>query len=94
MPRKPTKRKITRNAIERSMANPYELEDGIEIPEQVGRRTCYPWDNMEVGQSFLVDDKPRNNVYQLVKYQNNKPYTRREYTARDMHGGVRIWRTK
>jgi hypothetical protein len=72
-----------------------KIDRDIPIPERVNGRKIYPFDEMEVGDSFFVEAKDaqraRNAVFQWKKRRG------REITVRSItEGGVRglrIWRT-
>ena len=65
-----------------------KIEKGILIPKKPNK---YPFDKMEIGDSFFVDEK-RINLYQHArKYKNeNKKFA---FTIKEEGTGVRIWRT-
>lgn len=66
-----------------------EIERGIPMPQKVrGRDAKYPWEKMEVGDSFFVQGR---------KTFGNQASTRslkdgKKYTTRKENGGVRVWR--
>lgn len=74
----------------------YIIEKNIEIPpKQSRRKTCYPWEGMQVGDSFLV---PGPGTAEQQGKIGNAAYSRsnqdgRKYTTRCVEGGVRVWRT-
>jgi hypothetical protein len=83
----------------------YELEDGIAIPpvSSSGRKQVYPFDRMEVGQSFFVPHKTTSKFSSTIKAASRRTgfkSTSRTDTgyALDEDGnrieaeGVRIWR--
>lgn len=67
------------------------LEKGIAIPEKQ-KVVKYPYQYMEVGDSFLV---PEGNLSKVcnASYREWKK-TGRKYTARVVDGGVRVWRVE
>jgi hypothetical protein len=67
------------------------LEKGIAIPEKQ-KVVKYPYQYMEVGDSFLV---PEGNLSKVcnASYREWKK-TGRKYTARVVEGGVRVWRVE
>ena len=70
-----------------------KIDKGVPM---VGQRTVkkllqYPWDKMEIGDSFLVRDKLISYASRLAfdaKYQ----YKPKLFSCRTVEGGVRIWR--
>lgn len=69
----------------------YEIEKGIEIPEK-SLSSIYPFEIMEVGDSFFVDD--------IKKYEallSRKAYLFKKFnikiSVRRVDGGIRVWRT-
>ena len=85
----------------------FEIEKGIPIPA-VQRRAAgsskYPFASLEVGDSFFVAATPsegesQNEASDRVfnslsgsKYRAKK-HLNRDFTARVVDGGVRVWRT-
>lgn len=70
-----------------------EIEKGIPMPERskTGRKGKYPFSEMEVGDSFFLDDKTQKSVASTVTSARKKfGFT---FAARDEDTGVRIWRT-
>lgn len=72
---------------------PVSLETGIPIPET----SKYPWQRLEVGESFLVpsdtiEDRrlTRGRLARLAVYHGRRRGTR--YTIRSVPEGVRVWR--
>jgi hypothetical protein len=64
-----------------------QIEKDIPIP----RVYSYPYDDLEVGDSFLVEGKSIHNVCNM----NTRASKRLGYTlvARKVEGGIRVWRT-
>jgi hypothetical protein len=80
-----------------------KLEDGIPVPsiERTERVRKFPFDKMEVGQSFFVANiKPSNMHSCLNRFNKSNKGTPMRFTARsvveDVDGektpGVRVWR--
>ncbi len=63
-----------------------EIEDGIPIPPGTGRASKYPWDGINVGQSFLIPGRQKK----LLVPKRLKP---RKFTQRVDETGLRVWRT-
>ena len=72
----------------------YKIESGIPIPG--GRRQAhnkkYPWNELDVGQSFFVPGVAANNFASQAS-RAGKTYGRR-FVVRSMDGGIRVWRVK
>ncbi len=64
-----------------------EIEDGIEIPEPKGGVKRYPFDELEIGQSFVLESKGNSSVQAA-----RKKYPDRKFTVRVTTEGVRVWR--
>lgn len=77
----------------------YEIESGIEIPEfKTGPKkpNKYPWQEMEVGQSFFLPDAPKEQrgYFISMAYAASRRYAPKKFTQRAMDGGLRIWRVE
>lgn len=70
-----------------------KIEKGIPIPARGGSEAHYPWENMEVGDSFLVPGKGKTSksLYVMVT-KANKRYSPRRFISRAVKGGTRVWR--
>lgn len=71
----------------------YEIEKGIPAP-----RSKYPFDHMEVGDSFLISCEPeeaprcqRRISGTISRLKKNRS---RYFVTRKVEGGVRVWRIK
>jgi hypothetical protein len=67
-----------------------QVDKDIPIPERRVRRV-YPYAELEVGDSFFLEDAAlqqvcNNNLRAGRKYQ-------RKFVAKKENGGVRVWRT-
>ena len=66
-----------------------QIEHGIPIPNG----PLYPFDDMEVGDSFALPVDQANNVRTAVtRYKKESPDW--GYTTRIMDNVIRLWRTK
>lgn len=66
------------------------IETGVPMPPQNVRR--YPWDTMNVSDSFVFPDNLLpENAYKRVSQANDR-YAPKRFTARKMNGEVRCWR--
>lgn len=70
-----------------------QIDKGIEMPVFGirGRTSQYPWDAMEVGDSFFVSNRRAENFRSTcdkasVRHKPNK------FICRAVEGGVRAWR--
>jgi hypothetical protein len=86
-----------------------QVDKGHKIPAPRSKNAKYPFDTMEVGDSFLIecdegDDGSENKegktmrrsrAYGATTWANGR-YKPKKFTARSMRdeGGVRIWRTE
>lgn len=75
----------------------YEIEKGVQIPDsrwQRGRPRKYPFSEMEVGDSFVVQPTERKpaitSADQWAKYHKNGA----KFVSRFVDGVVRIWRVE
>lgn len=65
----------------------FKIDKNIPVPAaNSGRKRVYPWTDMEVGDSFFVPDKTREQVNAVSPHG--------KYTKRNENGGVRVWRIK
>ena len=71
----------------------FEIETGVPLPEK-NVRYKYPFDQMEVGDSFFVANKDTTQMSALCK-RAGKRLGSRYVTAKAERGdqvGVRVWR--
>ena len=71
-----------------------KIDKGVPISrlQRSGRRGIYPWQDMEVGDSFFAPDQ---TVTQMAgAASSNHKSTGRKYSCRTVDGGVRVWRVK
>lgn len=70
------------------------VENGIAMPEVVrGARVRWPYEVLEVGESFVVPGEGKNLVVGVCA--RNKKWgdkLGRRFTAKRVEGGVRVWR--
>lgn len=76
----------------------YTIEKGIAIPNKRTRRSKYPFDEMELGDSFFVPAKKtqkivvlRSNLLTLAKRADG---SEKKFTTAIQIDGVRIWRIR
>lgn len=71
-----------------------EIQKGIELPPDTrGRKTKYPFAQMQVGDSFEVTG-PRNTVLTAATSWAKRRKNKHQFTIRHSNGKTRIWRTK
>lgn len=74
-----------------------KIDKGVPIPKaELGRNRKYPWDELQVGDSFFVPGKTRatfNGFASRFKKTHGIHFTLRTVTENDIKG-VRIWRIK
>lgn len=71
----------------------YELEDDVPLPPKAAQER-YPWSQMEVGQSFMVEsDDPKKAMERVRGAASNRARKHGEtFALRTVEGGVRVWR--
>lgn len=74
----------------------FAIESGVPVPAPERnvktRNSKYPWNSMQVGDSFFVADFTTKGFAGTV-YSAGKR-SGRKFTVRAMDGGVRVWRTE
>lgn len=70
----------------------YPIEKGMPMPPKArGKgRLIYPWDEMEVGDSFVTDGKGNARAL-IINATKSRPD--KAFEARTVKGVSRIWRT-
>lgn len=71
----------------------FKIEDGIAIPAERQprtRRAKYPWNELEVGQSFFVEGSSARSMGSTASHAGRR--LKRKFIARSTEGGVRVWR--
>ena len=74
------------------MTEEFKIEKGIPMPPVVKNGIAekkYPWLQMEVGDSFLIPDKPSRAVGSLIASHNRNG---KRFACRTVEGGTRVWR--
>jgi hypothetical protein len=76
------------------MMNEFHIEKGIPVPKQVGagRKNKYPFDAMEVGDSFFIKDGKVKTLSRSCGTYGKR--LERKFTSRTVEGGARVWRTE
>lgn len=60
------------------------------IPGPSGKNKKYPWDSMEVGDSFFVEGATVSKMAGNITHQKRRLGWR--FSQRRQNGGVRVWR--
>lgn len=72
----------------------FKIEKGVPII--TGRRANtggkYPFEKLEIGDSFLVPNKTTNTFGSFLSYWSRR--LKRKFISRKVEGGVRVWRIK
>lgn len=63
-----------------------------KVPESL-RASKYPWDQMRVGDSFLVRDGEYRKISSATSMTNQRKAPRK-WVARVVTDGVRVWRVE
>lgn len=71
----------------------YEIEKNVPLPPRASKRK-YPFDSMEVGDSFLAPVEERQNVARAVTIENQKAGARFSVRTMKDRSGIRVWRTE
>lgn len=65
----------------------------IPLPPIPGREGVYPFDELEVGQSFFVPFIKEAHEMSGSVTSYNKTRAPKKFASRTVDGGVRVWRT-
>lgn len=70
-----------------------DIEKDKNPPKFFGK---YPWEQMEVGDSFYVENPPRNKFGYALSLTTNahRKFKDKRFTQRVEGNGVRVWRIK
>jgi len=71
------------------------VEKTVPLPERRNNTKKYPFDQMEIGDSFFVElaqGKKPYTLKQAVNKANNKFKGAQHYIVREVQGGARVWR--
>lgn len=69
----------------------FKIEKGIPITKLPGK-VKYPIFEMEVGDSFFLRDANHQTISGSITHAKMK--TGRNFAARMVEGGIRVWRTR
>jgi hypothetical protein len=71
----------------------YLIDKSVPLPDARAGYTRYPLDLMEVADSFFAADLDTEQTHRIRTQANYyKRKYHREYTVRQVPGGVRVWR--
>lgn len=77
----------------------FKIEKNIPLPKKI-RRRIYPFDEMDVGDSFLVKLKETENLpiqkqkIYLASWRFSQVHPEKKFTTASFGSEVRIWRVK
>lgn len=77
----------------------YRIEDNIPLPVRDNHRDKYPWNFLQLGQSFLVDLKPGQTHQRLSNSLTScralaERKTGFKFTMQWVGKGIRVWRSR
>ncbi len=72
----------------------FTIEKGIPVPKMTGagRKTKYPFESMQVGDSFFVKDGTVKTLSRSCGTYGKR--LERKFTSRTVDGGARVWRVE
>lgn len=71
------------------------IEKNHPIPAINSTKKSYPFESMEVGDSFLfAGDKNAINAIRVAMTAHNRKKTGRRYISRTVENGLRFWRVE
>jgi hypothetical protein len=71
-----------------------KLEKGIPLPRKNEKSNKYPWDTMDIGDSFVFPDPSSPNTPYTAASQTNRRHTDKKFVVRKTDEGYRCWRVK
>jgi len=69
------------------------IDHDVPIPA-ITRMSKYPFDDMEVGDSFTILPEASKNISSAIGAYCRKRSDGRKFITRSIEGGVRIWRVR
>lgn len=69
----------------------FKIEKGIPVPSHRGAPSKYPWEQMEVGDSFFVPAEDTTKNFGSLARTSGKRMGAK-FTSRKLDGGWRVWR--
>lgn len=71
----------------------FPIEKNIPMPKiETGAKGKYPWNTLQVGESFFVPDKQYSDIGSLSSRASMILGVK--FAVRTVEGGVRVWRTQ
>ena len=72
----------------------FHIEKGIPVPKTAGagRKTKYPFESMQVGDSFFVKDGTVKTLSRSCGTYGKRLECK--FTSRTVDGGARVWRVE
>lgn len=78
------------------LTNIISIDSGIPLPTRKGRGLSYPFDDLDIGDSFFVPNRSSSDI-QACKALAKQRRPGTDYTTRtavvDGTSGIRVWRT-
>ena len=68
------------------------LDKGVPSPDR-HQRSKYPWDDMEVGDSFFAPGTKASSLNGAISMRRPKKFTRRTLVENGVKG-IRVWRVE
>lgn len=72
------------------------VEKGIPVPDDIDQRSKYPWKDMDVGDSFFVENGDKKTISSVAHGAGKR--LKRKFRAKDDVtdgvAGIRVWRTE
>ena len=72
----------------------FTIDRGVPMPPVRGNKIIYPFDDMEVGDSFFVPNVEHGDITPQIAYRRRTRGWARKFTTRKENGGIRVWRTE
>lgn len=69
-----------------------KIDKGVAVPPYHKGKKLYPFEKMEIGDSFLVTNRPRQQMSEHASRYGKR--LGRCFEVRTVSEGVRVWRTK
>lgn len=76
----------------------YTIESNIPLPKRCcpngGRKLIYPFDKMNIGDSFFISDKSKMRVVAQSACSYQRRHKGYKFVTRAENNGLRIWRVE
>lgn len=70
----------------------FTIESNIPRPRGWGGKQKYPWDEMEIGDSFYVKGTTVSRLCQAALSHAKSRNNGKKFSCRSEKGGARVWR--